>query len=93
MLKICKTIDKENLVITFSLREGTKEIIESAKSAKKAGAKVITCCCVRKGQLEEISDVALIGYKQSRTAIKEFEVTSRLPLYIISRVIIDYLII
>lgn len=93
MLKICKTIDKEHLVITFSLREGTKEIIQSAKSAKEAGAKVIACCCVRKGYLEEISDVTLIGYKQSRTAIKEFEVTSRLPLYIISRVIIDYLII
>ncbi|WP_217077488.1 MurR/RpiR family transcriptional regulator [Clostridium baratii] len=93
MLKICKTIDKEHLVITFSLREGTKEIIQSAESAKEAGAKVIACCCVRKGYLEELSDVTLIGYKQSRTAIKEFEVTSRLPLYIISRVIIDYLII
>lgn len=93
MMKICKTIDREDVVIAFSLRSETKEILESVKSAKKSGAMVVTCCCVRKGILEEYSDVTLIGYKQSRTSIKEFEVTSRLPLSIISRAIIDYLII
>lgn len=93
MMKICKTIDREDVVIAFSLRSETKEILESVKSAKKSGARVVTCCCVRKSILEEYSDVTLIGYKQSRTSIKEFEVTSRLPLYIISRAIIDYLII
>ncbi|TGY44096.1 MurR/RpiR family transcriptional regulator [Clostridium sartagoforme] len=93
MMNICKTIEKEDLVIAFSLRAETKEIIESVKSAKKSGAKVVTCCCVRKSILEEYSDITIIGYKQSRTSIKEFEVTSRLPLFIISRAIIDYLII
>lgn len=93
MMKICKTIDREDVVIAFSLRSETKEILESVKSARKSGARVVTCCCVRKSILEEYSDVTLIGYKQSRTSIKEFEVTSRLPLYIISRAIIDYLII
>lgn len=92
MMKICKTIQKEDLVIAFSLRAETKEILESVKSAKNSGAKVVTCCCVRKSILEEYSDVTIVGYKQSRTSIKEFEVTSRLPLYIISRAIIDYLI-
>lgn len=93
MMNICKTIDKEDLVIAFSLRAETKEILESSKSAKDSGAKVVTCCCVRNSILEEYSDVTIVGYKQSRTSIKEFEVTSRLPLFIISRAIIDYLII
>ncbi|KLE15493.1 MurR/RpiR family transcriptional regulator [Clostridium sp. C8] len=93
MMKICKTIDIDDVVIAFSLRSETKEIIESVKSAKNAGAKVVTCCCIRKSILEEYSNVVLIGYKQSKTSIKEFEVTSRLPLYIISRAVIDYLII
>ncbi|MEI3233821.1 MAG: hypothetical protein V8S33_05230 [Intestinibacter bartlettii] len=34
----------------------------------------------------------MIAYKHSHIAIKEFEVSSRLPLYIISRVIIDYMV-
>ena len=93
MMNICKTIEKEDLVIAFSLRAETKEILESVKSAKKSKAKVVTCCCARKSSLEEYSDITIVGYKQSRTSIKEFEVTSRLPLYIISRAIIDYLII
>ena len=93
MMNICKTIEKEDLVIAFSLRAETNEILESVKSAKNSGAKVVTCCCVRKSILEEYSDVTIVGYKQSKTSIKEFEVTSRLPLYIISRAIIDYLIV
>ncbi|KEI87277.1 RpiR family transcriptional regulator [Clostridium botulinum B2 267] len=93
MRKICKTLDKEELVIVFSLKIGSPEIVESAESAVKTGAKLITCCCVKNSKLENLSDITLIGYKQSRTAIKEFEVTSRLPLFIISRAIIDYLII
>ena len=93
MMNICKTIDKKDLVIAFSLRAETKEILESVKSAKVSGAKIVTCCCIRKSILEEYSDVTIVGYKQARTSIKEFEVTSRLPLFIISRAIIDYLII
>ena len=93
MMNICKTIEKEDLVIAFSLRAETKEILESVKSAKNSGAKVVSCCCISKSILQEYSDITIVGYKQSRTAIKEFEVTSRLPLFIISRAIIDYLII
>jgi len=93
MKKICKTLKKEELVIIFSLRCNTEEIIESAKSASNSGAKIVTCSCVKGTDIEKISNVTLVGYKQSRTSIREFEVTSRLPLYIISRAIIDYLII
>ncbi|MBA5851557.1 MurR/RpiR family transcriptional regulator [Clostridium sp. cel8] len=93
MRKICKTLNENELVIVFSLKMRSEEIIESAESAVKTGAKLITCCCARGSKLEEISDITLIGYKQSRVSIKEFEVSSRLPLFIISRAIIDYLII
>ncbi|OOM14558.1 MurR/RpiR family transcriptional regulator [Clostridium saccharobutylicum] len=93
MRKICKTLNEDELVMIFSLKIGSREVVEAAESAVKTGAKVITCCCVQNSELEKLSDITLIGYKQPRTSIKEFEVTSRLPLFIISRAIIDYLII
>lgn len=93
MKKICRTLNKNELVIIFSLKIGSPELVESAKSAIVTGAKLITCCCINNSELEKISDITLIGYKQAKTSIKEFEVTSRLPLFIISRAIIDYLII
>lgn len=93
MKKISKTLKKEELVIIFSLRCGTAELVEAAKNSSEVGAKIVTCCCVKGTEIEKLSNVTLVGYKQSRTSIKEFEVTSRLPLYIISRAIIDYLII
>lgn len=93
MKKICKTLNENELVFIFSLKIGSKEIVEAAESAVKTGAKLVTCCCINNSELEKISDITLIGFKQSRTSIKEFEVNSRLPLFIISRAIIDYLII
>lgn len=92
MKKISQTLDKEEIVLTFSLRGSTKEIVESSENAKKRGCKVITCCCEKKSKLEKVSDITLIGEKHTRIAIKEYEVMSRIPLQVISRAIIDYLV-
>lgn len=81
------------LIVDPNIMRKICKTLDKAESAVKTGAKLITCCCVKNSKLENLSDITLIGYKQSRTAIKEFEVTSRLPLFIISRAIIDYLII
>lgn len=92
MVSITKNLKKDNLVIIFSLNGTTEELVESAKNAALAGAKVITCCCSDRSPMLEYSLYYIIGYKHSHIAIKEFEVTSRLPLFIISRIIIDYLV-
>lgn len=92
MISITKSVKKDDLIIIFSLNGQTKELIESAKSAKLLGANIITCCCSDRSPLLEYSAYYILGYKHTHTSIKEFEVTSRLPLYIISRIIIDYLV-
>lgn len=92
MRSICKNISAEHLVIIFSLNGATPELLESAQMADMAGAKVITCCCSDKTKLLEYSAHYLVGYKHNHTSIKEFEVTSRLPLYMMSRILIDYLV-
>lgn len=92
MISLTKNLKKDQLVIIFSLNGTTEELLESAKNAHLVGAKVITCCCSDRSPLLAYSTHYLIGYKHAHIAIKEFEVTSRLPLFIISRIIIDYLV-
>ena len=40
----------------------------------------------------QYSKYVMIGYKHSHIAIRNFEVTSRLPLYIMCRILIDFLV-
>lgn len=83
---------KENDVLfILSLNGETPELIASAITANQRGNKVITCCCNGESKLLAYSDHTLIGYKHSHQAIKEFEVSSRIALYMICRIIIDYI--
>lgn len=70
----------------------TKELVESARNAQARGATVITLCCSGSSELIQYSKYVMIGYKHSHIAIRNFEVTSRLPLYIMCRILIDFLV-
>ncbi|MGG7077279.1 MurR/RpiR family transcriptional regulator [Clostridium sardiniense] len=93
MRNLSKKMNREETIIVFSLKGETAEIVESVINSKECGCKVISCCCSSNTILNEISDIYLLGRKHAMVSIKDHEVTSRLPLYIISRGIIDYLII
>ncbi len=92
MCSVTQNLRANALVIIFSLNGRTEELIEAARNANMAGAEIITCCCSDQSPLLEYSTKYLIGYKHSHVAIKEYEVTSRLPLAMMSRIIIDYLV-
>ena len=87
-----KGMKKNEMAFIFSLNGETEELVKSAKNAKERGACVVTGCCNNIASILQYTDLSLIAYKHSHIAIKEFEVSSRLPLYIISRVIIDYMV-
>ncbi|PJI08411.1 MULTISPECIES: MurR/RpiR family transcriptional regulator [Clostridium] len=91
MMKMSGSMKKNELLFAFSLYGKTPEIINSAENAVSLGCKVISCCCGEDTKLEKLSSIYLNGYKDKNISIKKFEVTSRLPLTIISRIIIDYL--
>ncbi len=92
MKKISKDEKRDQLYIIFTLKGEDEDIIESARNAHKAGAKVVVCCCGIGKELRKYTDHIIMGYKHSNISIKKYEVTSRLPLFIISRVILDYLV-
>lgn len=91
MIELSKNIEEKELMIIFSLNGRTPELIDSAKNAFNSGCSIVSCSCSVSTELKKFSHIFLNGFKHSHISIKKFEVTSRLPLYIISRVIIDYL--
>lgn len=91
MKQITKTINKNETVIAFSLRGESPPLVDSLKNAKTNNCKKISFCCDKKSKISKLSDISLIGEKHTQTSIKDFEVSSRIPLQIMSRVIIDYL--
>ena len=92
MKSITKHLSASALVIIFSLNGRTEELIESARNAYSLGADVITCCCAEDSPLLSYSAKSLIGFKHKHVSIREYEVTSRVALSIMARMIIDYLV-
>lgn len=89
MVSISKSIDPKSLVVIFSLNGRTPELVESAASASLQGCPVVSCSCNGDSELGKYSEVHIVGYKHSHVSFHSYEVTTRLPLLIISRVLID----
>lgn len=91
MVKTDKLVNANDLVIILSVMNTTPELASSARMAKRTGAKVVICCCKEGTPLERYSDVSIIGYAETITSNKTITVISRIPLYIITRTIVEYL--
>ncbi len=92
MKNVSAEIKHDELMIIFSLSGITEELVISAENAKSVGAKLITCTCVENSPLLNLADIPLWGYKHKHTSITTVDAASRFPLYVLSRIIIDYLI-
>jgi len=92
MKKVSTDIKPHELMMIFSLSGTTEELVVSAENAKSVGAKLITCTCGENSPLTKMANISLWGYKHKHTSITKVDVTSRFPLYVLSRVILDYLI-
>lgn len=91
MKKMCAKVEKDECVFIFSLNGRTEELVDSARNARLRDAQIITCCCNEDSELLELSNHFVLGYRHEHSAIREYEVFSRLALNIISRIIIDYI--
>lgn len=92
MRKKAKRMHSDELVFIFSLNGGTPELLDAAQSATACNSKVISCCCNEHSQLFQYSNHYVTGYRHHHIAIKDFEVSSRVSLFMISRIITDYLV-
>ncbi|WP_374285095.1 MurR/RpiR family transcriptional regulator [Lactococcus sp.] len=80
----------DSLVIVLSLSGETEELIEALKIAKKKNAWAIGLTVSANSRLTHLADVSLVGYKSPlEVHYFELDVHSRLPLYILVRVLFD----
>ena len=92
MQKITSEARPGELLFIFSLSGQTKELLTAAENASSLGAHIICCTCgSADAPLARLAHVRIFGYKHQHVSIKNVDATSRFPLYVISRIIIDYL--
>ncbi|EOL41804.1 hypothetical protein RV11_GL001420 [Enterococcus phoeniculicola] len=86
---ISKKIKKEDLVIFISLNSETAELIEACKSCQKNEVTTINITANAQGLLHDLADINFVGFKSPISYFPDYEVRSRLPLQVISRIILD----
>lgn len=89
IIPISNRIKRGNLIIFISLSGETYSLLKSGQVALKNQVSTITITTNNQGKLINYSEIAFIGYKQKSSFFPEFEVHSRLPLEVISRILLD----
>jgi len=86
---ISKRITPKELVLFVSLNGFTEELVEACKNLKLTNVSTITITANVDSPLAELSEMVLVGYKSPHSYFPEYEVRSRLPLQVISRILLD----
>ena len=89
IVTMSKRIKREALVIIISLNGETKELVTGAKNAFENGVSTITITTNENSSITKYSEMVLVGYKSQTSYFPDYEVRSRLPLQVISRILLD----
>lgn len=81
--------NNKDICIIISLSGETQELIDAARTLHDRDTTIILISANSSSPLRELSDISLLGYKSKTSNFPEYEVRSRLPLHIISRIILD----
>ena len=84
----CK-IKKDSLVIFITLNGETEELVTAAKELNKNEVPILTFTTNSSGSILPFSTLSFLGYKSKTNYFPEYEVRSRLPLQIITRIFCD----
>ncbi|MCZ9599381.1 MurR/RpiR family transcriptional regulator [Lactobacillus mulieris] len=86
---ISKKINSRAIVIFITLNGQTKELVDSGKELAKHDVPTITFTTNAHGDILPYSTQAFIGYKSEINYFPDYEVRSRLPLQIMTRIFCD----
>jgi len=87
-LKSQKLKGKE-LAIFISLSGETEELIEACKNLRINNISTITLTSKVDSSLAKMSELTFLAYKDAHSYFPDYEVRSRLPLQVISRILLD----
>lgn len=86
---ISKRITAQDVVVMISLNGQTAELLDAARTCRKNEVPIILLTANGTSPLAKLSDINFVGYKSDRSYFPEYEVRSRLPLQVISRILLD----
>lgn len=86
---ISKRLSADNFVIFISLNGETNALKDAALNCKDNNIPNLLISANPSGGLTQLTDTQLFAYKKELTYFPEFEVHSRLPLYIVVRLLLD----
>ncbi|MFT8362734.1 MAG: MurR/RpiR family transcriptional regulator [Sporolactobacillus sp.] len=84
-----KRLNPNDLVFFISLNGKTEELVEAAQNCKTIGISTVTLTTNRDSPLAKLSELILVGYKSNISYFPDYEVRSRLPIMVISRILLD----
>ncbi|KRN09812.1 MurR/RpiR family transcriptional regulator [Liquorilactobacillus mali] len=86
---VAKKISKNCVAIFISLNGETSELIEAAKTLEKKEVTKIVFTTNPSSSIAALSDLLFCGFKSETTYFPNYEVRSRLPLQIMTRILMD----
>lgn len=78
-----------DLVIFVSLSGETIELVEACQNFKIKNISTVTLTTRMDSSLAKLSEIIFLGYKGEHSYFPDYEVRSRLPLQVISRILLD----
>lgn len=86
---ISKKVRKDSIVIFVSLNGETEELVYAAKELQKNDVASILFTTNSKSSLAKLATLTFIGYETETNYFPDYEVRSRLPLQIMTRIFCD----
>lgn len=84
-----RKLRKKDIAIFVSLNGETRELVDACKNLQMNEISTITLTTRMDSSLAKLSELVIVGYKDSHSYFPEYEVRSRLPLLVLSRILLD----
>ncbi len=84
-----RNIQPNEIAIFVSLNGETEELVEACKNLNIRQITTITLTTRMESSLGQMSEMTFVGYKGTQSYFPDYEVRSRLPLSVISRILLD----
>ncbi len=86
---ISSRLDKTDMVIFVSLNGETQELVIAAENCYNNDISTLVITANKESTLVNLADLSLIGFKSEISFFPDYEVRSRLPLAVITRILLD----
>ncbi|WP_054750994.1 MurR/RpiR family transcriptional regulator [Lacticaseibacillus thailandensis] len=89
IMTLAERVPTTACAIFISLNGETPELVTAARKLRAHGVPIVTITTNADASLAQYTDILLTGYKSAESYFPDYEVHSRLPVQVISRILLD----